>query len=330
MKLKKITIDNFRGFSGRHEFDFEEKALIMLTAPNGNGKTSLLDAIEWCLTGNIKRIQDVYQRRNTNATERKENRSAVLKNENHLTDKTEVILEIKNDTEEYTIRRVQSKDTLEDKGKVYVNQLSGEQAEEKLESMTDLKNFYKYHFCDMCQKHKRRNAFQRRAACVNWLFCHFGDFCGLPDQAHDLAGEDVADQRGPELAVVVGLDLLQGHAVLTGNRCQGLTDFLIGCLQVLQGHDLLHGSLDPDGGHSVGPGVLPELLLGGVQELAVHLQIQALLCQLGRQVLHLLIHLSLDLLLGGSEVQGLGSLLQQTVLQVHLAPLVGVGLHTLG
>lgn len=149
MKLKKITIENFRGFSGRHEFDFEEKALIMLTAPNGNGKTSLLDAIEWCLTGNIKRIQDVYQRRNTNATERKENRSAVLKNENHLTDKTEVILEIKNDTEEYTIRRVQSKDTLEDKGKVYVNQLSGEQAEEKLESMTDLKNFYKYHFCDM-------------------------------------------------------------------------------------------------------------------------------------------------------------------------------------
>ena len=63
MKLKKITIENFRGFSGRHEFDFEEKALIMLTAPNGNGKTSLLDAIEWCLTGNIKRIQSILDRK---------------------------------------------------------------------------------------------------------------------------------------------------------------------------------------------------------------------------------------------------------------------------
>lgn len=149
MKLKKIIIDNFRGFSGRHEFDFEEKALIMLTAPNGNGKTSLLDAIEWCLTGNVQRIQDVYQRRNTNATERRENRSAVLKNENRLEDETEVTLEMKDETEEYTIRRIQSKDTLEDKGNVYVNQLRGKKAEEKLESMMDLKNFYKYHFCDM-------------------------------------------------------------------------------------------------------------------------------------------------------------------------------------
>ncbi len=77
MNIKKIKIINFRGFSEEKIFEFEGKPFVMLTAPNGKGKTSVIDAIEWCMTGDIKRLHEGYNDRNTNVTERKQNAGAI-------------------------------------------------------------------------------------------------------------------------------------------------------------------------------------------------------------------------------------------------------------
>lgn len=52
--IKKITTNNFRGFSGERIFEFWEK-LNVLDGENGFWKTTIFDAIEFCLTGKIKR-----------------------------------------------------------------------------------------------------------------------------------------------------------------------------------------------------------------------------------------------------------------------------------
>ena len=54
MKIKKILIQNFKVFN-KVTFSFETPNLIMLDGPNGFGKTTLFDAIELLLTGQIRR-----------------------------------------------------------------------------------------------------------------------------------------------------------------------------------------------------------------------------------------------------------------------------------
>lgn len=58
-----IEIDSFRVYKDRQFFDFmtsdgEIANLVVIYAPNGFGKTSFFDAIEWSLTGEINRIKD--------------------------------------------------------------------------------------------------------------------------------------------------------------------------------------------------------------------------------------------------------------------------------
>lgn len=50
-----MSIEGFRGFARRVEFDLDADFLI-LNGPNGAGKTSFCDAILWALTGKIERI----------------------------------------------------------------------------------------------------------------------------------------------------------------------------------------------------------------------------------------------------------------------------------
>src|ERR1700738_964528 len=57
MKLSKLTIEGFRGFGERVEIDLSPDVII-LSGPNGTGKTSILDAILWCVTGRLLRIGD--------------------------------------------------------------------------------------------------------------------------------------------------------------------------------------------------------------------------------------------------------------------------------
>lgn len=62
-KLATIELNDFRAFRGSTTFDFTLQKgnaadLIAIYAPNGMGKTSFFDAVEWGLTGKIDRLQN--------------------------------------------------------------------------------------------------------------------------------------------------------------------------------------------------------------------------------------------------------------------------------
>ena len=69
MKIKEIAIEAFRCFDYQSlSFETDEGKLanlIVLYAPNGFGKTSLFDAIEYGITGSVNRfMRGVYQKDN--------------------------------------------------------------------------------------------------------------------------------------------------------------------------------------------------------------------------------------------------------------------------
>jgi hypothetical protein len=60
-KIKKIRISDFRIYTGVEEFDFTQDDsianLVAIYAPNGYGKTSFFDAVEWSYSGKIMRLE---------------------------------------------------------------------------------------------------------------------------------------------------------------------------------------------------------------------------------------------------------------------------------
>lgn len=55
MRLHSIELDGFRGFASKQVLDLSADAIVVVGA-NGNGKTSLFDALLWGLTGRLPRI----------------------------------------------------------------------------------------------------------------------------------------------------------------------------------------------------------------------------------------------------------------------------------
>lgn len=60
-KIRNIQIDDFRIYNGNQEFSFsgsgELSNLMVIYAPNGYGKTSFFDAVEWCYSSKIRRFE---------------------------------------------------------------------------------------------------------------------------------------------------------------------------------------------------------------------------------------------------------------------------------
>ncbi|MFS8188467.1 AAA family ATPase [Rossellomorea marisflavi] len=55
MFIRKIILNDFRIFRGKHEFDFLNKKVIVIEGPNGHGKSTIFDAINWVISGKISR-----------------------------------------------------------------------------------------------------------------------------------------------------------------------------------------------------------------------------------------------------------------------------------
>ena len=55
MWIKSVDISGFRAFSGSHRFDLDGD-IVLVTGVNGQGKTSLFDAILWAVTGEVSRL----------------------------------------------------------------------------------------------------------------------------------------------------------------------------------------------------------------------------------------------------------------------------------
>jgi len=56
-RIKSLEVSDFRGLQGTRVLDFESADIILLLGLNGFGKTSVFDAIEWCLTGKLGRYE---------------------------------------------------------------------------------------------------------------------------------------------------------------------------------------------------------------------------------------------------------------------------------
>jgi DNA repair exonuclease SbcCD ATPase subunit len=57
MRLRTLEVSGFRAFAARQVFDLDADAIIVV-GPNGQGKTSLFDAIFWAVAGSIPRLGD--------------------------------------------------------------------------------------------------------------------------------------------------------------------------------------------------------------------------------------------------------------------------------
>lgn len=190
MIIRKIRMVNFRGFRDK-TIDFKDKTVVLLSAANGIGKTTTIDAIEWCLTGNIGRLKTAFDTRSTNDTDRKMNTDGILKNrEAGAETKVRVVLWLFDGEKETILCREQTKDELnprsskvtidesEEKAKVFIREYVGD-------------SFYNFHFCDV---QKSFNVQSKKRKDLNDFFSEFiTNYDGQKQIAENLAlfAEDV-------------------------------------------------------------------------------------------------------------------------------------------
>ena len=97
-RIKKVSFDSFRAFSGSLELDFEVENniadIVVIYAPNGTGKTSAIEGIEWATTGKISRIDGIISR--NNARNKKPKEGNILKNRQSSKKNATVSIELEN------------------------------------------------------------------------------------------------------------------------------------------------------------------------------------------------------------------------------------------
>lgn len=160
MIIRKLRMVNFRGFHDK-TIDFCDKSVVLLSAANGMGKTTTIDAIEWCLTGDIGRLKTAFDTRSTNDTDRKQNTNGILKNrDSGDAAKTQVFIWMVEGENETILCREQKKDELNSEAsKVTINGSEDDARAFIKEYVGD--SFYNFHFCDVQKSFSVQSAKRR-------------------------------------------------------------------------------------------------------------------------------------------------------------------------
>lgn len=180
MIIRKLKMVNFRGFCDK-TIDFQDKSVVLLSAANGIGKTTTVDAIEWCLTGNIGRLKTAFDTRSTNSDDRRMNTGGILKNRDAgAKAKVKVILWLFDGEKERILCREQTKDELNPElSKITIDE-NEEMARAFIQEYVG-DSFYNFHFCDVqkainVQSRKRKD-----------LKDFFGEFITSYDEQKQIA-----------------------------------------------------------------------------------------------------------------------------------------------
>jgi exonuclease SbcC len=64
LRLEKLTLNNFKLFGEEYTVNFNSNDLIVFDGPNGHGKTTIYDATELALTGEIRRLSSTENQQN--------------------------------------------------------------------------------------------------------------------------------------------------------------------------------------------------------------------------------------------------------------------------
>lgn len=62
-RLVQLSVESFRGFADPVTLDFDASA-VLLCGPNGSGKTSIFDAVQWLMAGSVPRLDSYRLRKN--------------------------------------------------------------------------------------------------------------------------------------------------------------------------------------------------------------------------------------------------------------------------
>ena len=97
-RIKKVYFDSFRAFPGSLELDFKVNNniadIVVIYAPNGTGKTSAIEGIEWATTGKISRLDNIISK--NNARNRNPKEGNILKNRQSKKKNATVSIELEN------------------------------------------------------------------------------------------------------------------------------------------------------------------------------------------------------------------------------------------
>lgn len=153
MIINKVEISNFKIYRNQ-TFVFDGAKVILLTGDNGFGKTTVLDAIEWCLSGSMGRVKTGYENRHSRQTERnrRENYEGIIKNKYAKKEEwVAVRLEVRYKGRNLFITRNQKEDTIYARSMVKITDINDELVhDDELEAVLKYLSysFYQSFVCD--------------------------------------------------------------------------------------------------------------------------------------------------------------------------------------